>query len=152
MADQNALQDDNFFPAMIAHSGTAGTAETRRVTSQPWGGLDVNITGGATNGQFGTLGTAGAAAFGTLQGASGAGTQYYVSGVAMVVASGTVDCQISFGSANQGTGILCRGQFPPGLGIGRTFIPVKLSGTNAELIYWLGGAGTVFFQVDYWKV
>jgi len=39
MANQNAKQDDNQFQALIAHSGTAGTAETRRVVVSPEGGI-----------------------------------------------------------------------------------------------------------------
>lgn len=31
MANQNAIQDDNQFPALTGHSGTAVTSETRRV-------------------------------------------------------------------------------------------------------------------------
>lgn len=46
MADQHARQDGNQFPALIAHSGTAGTAETVRVTANN-GALDVNIASGS---------------------------------------------------------------------------------------------------------
>lgn len=46
-AHQDALQDNSRFPALIAHSGTAGTALTRRVTSQNTpGALDTHIAGG----------------------------------------------------------------------------------------------------------
>ena len=34
MANENARQDGNQFPALSAHSGTAGTAETRRVVAE----------------------------------------------------------------------------------------------------------------------
>lgn len=33
MANQDAIQDRNQFPGLIAHSGTADTAETRKVVS-----------------------------------------------------------------------------------------------------------------------
>lgn len=39
MAKQQAIQDENQFPALLAHSGTAGTAETRRVVVNEFGGL-----------------------------------------------------------------------------------------------------------------
>lgn len=48
MADQVARQDPNQFPALIAHSGTAGTAEIRRVTADDSGALNVNIVAGDT--------------------------------------------------------------------------------------------------------
>lgn len=40
---QNAIQDQNRFPAFIAHSGTAGTAETIRVTASASGALNVDF-------------------------------------------------------------------------------------------------------------
>ena len=43
---QNALQDNSKNPALIAHSGTAGTALTRRITSSGTpGALDVMVVG-----------------------------------------------------------------------------------------------------------
>ena len=33
VANQNACQDDNQFPALVVHSGTAGTATTARMPS-----------------------------------------------------------------------------------------------------------------------
>jgi len=47
MANENAIQDDNQFTALTAHSGTAGTAQTRRLTSENTAGaLDIHIAGG----------------------------------------------------------------------------------------------------------
>lgn len=40
--NQNAIQDDNRFPALIAHSGTAGTATTIRLVGDTGGNLFVN--------------------------------------------------------------------------------------------------------------
>ena len=102
----------------------------------------------------GTLGTSAVAVWGTLSGASGAGTFHYVTGVSIVVQSGTVDTAISFGTTASnplGTGVLTRGAFSPGLGVARTFIPVISGGANSELTYWLGGAGTAYFVINYWK-
>lgn len=45
MADQQAIQDDNRVPALIAHTGTAGTSETRRVVADTSGAMMVNIGG-----------------------------------------------------------------------------------------------------------
>ena len=103
---------------------------------------------------YGTLGTAGAATWGTLVATAGAGTRQYVSGIAIVVASGTVDCAITnvgTVAAANGAGILARGQFVPGGGIMRDFFPAQVSGTNGTLSFWLGGAGTAYFIVDYWQ-
>ena len=48
MAIQDAIQDKNWKPALLAHTGTAGTAETIRVTSQNTAGaVDVHIAGGS---------------------------------------------------------------------------------------------------------
>lgn len=48
MAKQNALHDDNKWPAMIAHTGTAGTAETIRVVASSDGALRVDLVSGDT--------------------------------------------------------------------------------------------------------
>lgn len=98
------------------------------------------------------LGTAGAAAFGTLSTASGAGTYHYATGFQIVVSSGTVDAYLGFGTAITGADVLARGQFTPGGGIARDPDPaIRSSGTNSEICYKLGGAGTVMFAVNYWE-
>lgn len=51
MANQNAKQDQNHFPALIAHTGTAGTAETVRIVAD-------------TSGAISTFGTVSAAPYG----------------------------------------------------------------------------------------
>ena len=66
MATQDAAQDKNFFPALIAHTGTAGTAETVRLVADSAGALttvggaaggsNVNIVTG-TQQRLGTVGT-----------------------------------------------------------------------------------------------
>ena len=59
VADQNARQDQNQFPALIAHSGTAGTAETVRVVATAAGAItfdQVETTG--FNGGTVAVGTA----------------------------------------------------------------------------------------------
>jgi hypothetical protein len=55
MANQNCKQDDNQWPAMIAHSGTAGTAETVRVVADSAGNLGVNIVSGEIIASLGTV-------------------------------------------------------------------------------------------------
>lgn len=97
------------------------------------------------------LGTAGGSAFGTLSVASGAGTNHYVTGLQVVVCSGTVDTYLGFGTALTGGSVLARGSFPPGGGIVRDFTFPIQSGTNSEICYELAGAGTVFYGVNYWK-
>lgn len=46
MADQNARQDENQVPALILHTGTAGTAETIRAIADSSGNLMVNLAAG----------------------------------------------------------------------------------------------------------
>ena len=100
---------------------------------------------------FGTLGTAGGSFFATISAASGAGTRHFVSGVDVVMQSGTADVRVLAGSAIQGTGVLAAGFFPSGGGISKPFNPAFATGTNSELIYHFVGAGTAFITVDYWK-
>lgn len=104
---------------------------------------------------YGTLGTTGAAVWGTLIPASGAGTKQYVSGVSLVVQSGTVDCIITtvgtIAAPQSGVGVLARGQFVPSGGIARDFSIPQVSGTNGTIAYFLGGAGTAYFTVNYWQ-
>lgn len=52
---QDAKQDRNQFPALIAHTGTAGTAETVRVTADSSGNLGVNIVSGEIVASLGTV-------------------------------------------------------------------------------------------------
>lgn len=100
---------------------------------------------------YGTLGTTAAAVRGTLVAAVGAGTDLMVSGCSMVVDSGTVDCAICFGTmaGPNGADVIVRGKFPAGGGIARDFT-IPLEKTNGTLTYYMGGAGTVYFQVNYW--
>lgn len=100
---------------------------------------------------YGTLGTAGGSAFGTISAASGAGTVHIVSGVSMVVMAGTVDAYLGFGTALNGAAVLARGNFAAGAGMAREFNPPIESGTNTEICYELAGAGTVYYTVQYWK-
>lgn len=48
MADQYAAIDPNKFHALLAHSGTSDTAETRRVVVTSDGALSVSPVGGTT--------------------------------------------------------------------------------------------------------
>ena len=102
---------------------------------------------------YGTLGTTGASVWGTLVSASGAGTKQYVTGYSIVVYSGTVDCAITnIGvGGTTGAGVLVRGQFAPSGGIARSLTLPSPSGTNGTLAFWMGGAGTAYFQVDYYQ-
>lgn len=102
---------------------------------------------------FTAFGTTGAGVWGTLIAASGAGTKQYVSGLSIVVTSGTVDVavtNIGIGGST-GAGVINRGQYVPGGGIVRELDPVIVSGTNGTLSYWLGGAGTVAVTINYWQ-
>jgi hypothetical protein len=88
---------------------------------------------------------------GTLSAAAGAGTSHYVTGLQIVVHSGTTDVFLGFGTALTGGSVLARGQFTPGGGIMRDFTFPIQSGTNSEIGYVIAGAGTASIAVNYWK-
>jgi hypothetical protein len=97
------------------------------------------------------LGTAGAALAGTLVAPVGAGTYVYLTGFSIVVHSGTVDCAIANNVAGSaGAGVYARGAFPPGGGIAQSFTYPIVTGTNGTIAYFLNGAGTASFAVNYW--
>lgn len=54
MAKQDAIQDKNQFPALLGHTGTAGTADTVRITATG-GKLDVSTEGAAIPRQYDTI-------------------------------------------------------------------------------------------------
>lgn len=145
-ASTNNIGDVDIATGTVTRLSNVGTLES--------GTVRVNHVPPVIGTSYGTLGTTGAAVWGTIIAASGAGTRQYVSGVSIVVASGTVDCAITnvgTVAAANGAGILARGQFTPGGGIAQTFVPVEASGTNGTLAFWMGGAGTAYFRVSYWQ-
>jgi len=97
------------------------------------------------------LGTTGGTMTGTLSAASGAGTSHYVTGLQIVVNSGTTDVFVGFGTTATGGSVLARGRFVPGGGIMRDFTFPIQSGTNSEICYIIAGAGTALVAVNYWK-
>ena len=153
MAHQNAIQDQNKFPGLIAHTGTAGTAETVRVIATD-GKLLTESSLSLPSKQIlivSALGTAGGSQFGTLSAASGAGTSHVVTGLQVVMHSGTADVYIGFGTALTGGSVLARGKFPEGGGMVRDFSYPLQSGANSEICYGFAGAGTAFIAVNYYK-
>lgn len=124
--------------ALAAGTITAGTIR------QQWQPVNQILT-------HGTLGTAGGSFFGTLSAASGVGTKHMISGVSVVMDSGTADVRILVGTAIQGAGVLAAGKFVPSAGIVRDFNPPIETATNTELTYHFVGAGTAFITVQYWK-
>lgn len=121
------------------------------VTNLAAGTLRIDPTPVASIVQQGTLGTAGGSFFGTLSAVSGAGTKHYVSGIDIVMQSGTADVRVLAGSVIQGTGVLAAGFFGPSSGISKHWWPHFQTGTNSELIYHFVGAGTAFINISYWK-
>ena len=100
---------------------------------------------------FGTVGTAAGSFFGTISAASGAGTSHVVTGINIIVTSGTPEVMVSFGSALTGGSVLARGSFTTNSGIARNFNPPIDSGTNSEIMYHFVSAGTANIQVQYYK-
>jgi len=127
------------------------TGTVTSVTNLAAGTVKINPVPVPTTLQHGTLGTAGGSFFATISAASGAGTFHYISGVDIVMKSGTADVRVLAGSVIQGTGVLAAGQFPAGGGIAKNFSPAFATGTNSELIYHFVGAGSAFITVSYWK-
>ncbi len=75
MANQVALQDANRFPGLIAHTGTAGTAEIIRVVANAAGALSTTVafpdpvgSVTVTSGTISTIGTLPAITIGTIPG------------------------------------------------------------------------------------
>lgn len=172
----NARQDYNRFPSLIGVSGTpgtsdtAGTAEIVKIGANPTTGalyvesttsgvapvsgtVQVNMVPVTIGTSYHTVGTTGAAVWGTLVAASGAGTRQYVPGVDIIVVAGTMEVAVTnIGvGGSTGNGVLARGWFPPGGGVSKVFNPIQASGTNGTLSYWLGGAGTVDITIQYWQ-
>ena len=77
MSDQQARQDENQFPALIAHSGTAGTSETIRLVADSSGNLGVNLVGTEpielVAGTINRVSTVGTLELGTVVGATASG-------------------------------------------------------------------------------
>lgn len=135
--------------SIIVTAGTmsAGTLNTGTLSPIP---TIANVT-------FGTHGTTGVSIFGTLAGGtgSGAGTEIFITSLSLTIPStgGSQDASIGWGSNGgtfqAGTGLLVRGNFPPGGGIQKSFWPPVSSGTQAQLMLFQAGAGTVDVDVTY---
>lgn len=156
-----------FFPTITAGTitsvgtilGIGGTVQVSGASA----GTDVNIvTGtlasvkinatpaGSTILSNHVLGTSGAALFGTLLASAGAGTNVYLTGLQIVVHSGTPDVAITNNVAGStGAGVYARGLFPPGGGIARDFNPPINCGAAGTLCYYIN-TGTASFIVNYW--
>jgi len=97
------------------------------------------------------LGTGGGTFVGTLVAPTGAGTSLYLSGLSIVVHSGTVDCGIANNVAGTtGAGVYARGSFIPSAGIARDYTVAKNLGTNGTVAYFMISPGTASFMVDWW--
>ena len=127
------------------------TGTVTSVTNLAAGTVQINPVPVPTVLALGTLGTAGGSFFATISAASGAGTRHFISGVDVVMQSGTADVRVLAGTVIQGTGVLAAGQFPAGGGISKGFNPAFATGTNSELTYHFVGAGSAFITVNYWR-
>lgn len=95
-----------------------------------------------------------AAGYATLVGSAsvGAGTATWVCDVSINNPNGNIVCLVGFGTALQGTSVLLRGTYGTTAGVGqqRAFPkPVNSGMTNQDLVAYIGGAGTVDFNVSY---
>lgn len=133
----------NLLTGTLTRASNVGTLESGTVQVNPKSPTAILIAH--------VLGTTGGTTVGTLSGASGAGTKHFVTGLQIVVDSGTPNCFVGFGTGTAGGSVLARGAFPAGGGIMRDFtIPIE-SGTNSEICYVVWGVGTANVAVNYWK-
>lgn len=149
----NALAAGTITGGTLQNLNNGTLAQVTSVSNLAAGTSQVNKTPVQLGTSFHTRGTTGAAVWGTLIAAAGAGTKQYVSNVDVVVTSGTVDVAVTnIGvGGSTGAGVLARGQFPAGGGIAKQFDPVNPSGANGTLAFWMGGAGTVDITINYWQ-
>ena len=90
MAKQDSIQDNNQFPAMLAHTGTSGTAETIRVVASDAGALRVDLVSGDSI-NIGTM------TVGTIDNLT-KGTITRLEGGSVVVTAGTVSTLNTIGT------------------------------------------------------
>jgi hypothetical protein len=133
-------------------SGTL--AEVTSVTNLADGTVHIDSVPARTVIRYGTLGTSAAEVRGTLVVAAGAGDNYYIEGYEILQHSGTTDCAIELGTKAVvgGTDTFGRGFYVPGGGVSRSLTNPIVSGANGTITYYMGGAGTTFFAVDYYEV
>ncbi len=149
---------------VIAGTIAAGTINTGTVNAGTINAGTFVMTAGTlspiptiANVTYGTHSTTGASVFGTLAGGtgSGAGTEIFITSLSLTIPStgGSQDASIGWGTNGgtfqAGTGLIVRGNFPPGGGIQKTFWPPVNSGTQAQLCLFQAGAGTVDVDVTY---
>jgi len=92
MAKQNAIQDDNQIFALLAHTGTAGTAETVRVVADSAGNLGVNVVSGEIVASLGTVDVlkSGTVTVSGIESMNSVGTVGVLNAGSVVVTEGTV--------------------------------------------------------------
>jgi hypothetical protein len=146
-----ALQDFGGTITEVSNVANLAKGTITSVANVAGGTIIVGSTVNATPLVLGTVGTAGGSLFGTISGASGAGTKHYISGVDIVVSSGTPDVRVLIGTGIQGGSVLAAGLFLPSNGISKLFIPPFVTGTNSEITYHFVNAGTAQINVSYWK-
>ncbi len=143
----------------VTSTQTVGTTNTGTMNTGTvnTGTFQQNVIPTLSMTTYGTLGTTGASIFGTIAGGtgSGAGTEIFVTSVSLSIPStaGSQNVSVGFGTNggtfHAGTGALINGNFPPGGGIQKQFIPALNSGTNGQLTYFQAGAGTVYVNATY---
>jgi len=91
-------------------------------------------------------------AYGTIIGSAsvGAGTYLWVNDISLLGEAGTTTYAAGFGTWNQGTSVLVRGQFGPNSGIQKSYpLAVNAGMTNQDLTVWSNAASTVDVSVSY---
>lgn len=160
MANQVSLQDPNQVATLMGASGTAGTAETRRIlvndNNEVVVGGTVRVNGRPAQNilSFGTTFSGTAAGYGTLVGSAvvGAGSSVWINDISIINPNGTVLCVIANGTALNGTSVFFKGVLgtQTAVGIQKSYpIAVNAGMANQDLFCYLGAAGTVDFSISY---
>jgi hypothetical protein len=132
--------------AATINTGTINSATVNAGTFRNDGRSSRNIITYAT-----TVSLAGSA-YGTIIGSAsvGAGTSLWVNDISLVNQTGTVTCVAGFGTWNQGTSVLVRGQFGPNAGIQKSYpLAVNAGMTNQDLTVWSNATANIDVSVSY---
>ena len=129
-------------------SGTINALASGTITA---GTFTLNSKPGS---QILSYGTTAAGTLGTLVNAGGVGTAIYVTSFSIdgdVTALGTPDLVLSFGTVQNGAGVIFRGALPTTTPFGQAFnFPVSGNLTNTPLTFMqLSGGGTIDWNITY---
>jgi len=134
--------------AVTVSAGTVNAGTINAGTFRADGRTTQNIVSFGT--QYGTSGSGAATIIGSTS--VGSGTSLWVNDISIINPNGSILCVLGFGTAQQGTNVLFRGILgtQTAVGIEKSFSKAVNAGmTNQDLVFSLGGAGTVDLSFSY---